>query len=373
MLIDFLTRFEKVYIAETLKEKEEVFRLRYQVYVVELNKSNPSNVDHEKKWIKDPQDESEDSIILYTKSGEDVTGTMRIDTFRFGAASEEMVERFSLKLFPFEPDELLCEIGRLIISRKHRGLLVLPSIAKKCYDLVFQLKIRYSFQYCAPGLVNHYRKLGFRPYAGDLIFTLDGVRIPMLSICSDYEYMIKEKSPLISQAKTYYKNTQADDISPIRHIIKQDNSFILNKESIWEQLQEKISEQSISYSFLNNLSDEAMKVITNHGLIIQVPPRKKIFRDELVEEEIAVILEGIFEEVKKDNQIALLEKGDMFGELSLFLDSKKRTSDVYSITRGKVLIIRRKFLNEMQQSNPQIANELLFNFCRLFANRLANH
>ena len=60
----------------------------------------------------------------------------------------------------------------------------------------------------------------------------------------------------------------------------------------------------------------------------------------------------------------------MFGELSIFLDSQKRTSDVYSVTRGKVLIIRRKFLDDLKKNNPQIANELLFSFCRYFANRL---
>jgi hypothetical protein len=370
MLLDLLTRFEKVYFARTAEEKEQIYRLRYQVYVTELNKANPTNVDHTKKWIKDPEDDSPDSAILYTKSGEEISGSLRVDTFRFGDASAQLKERFSLKLFPFTPDVLLCEVGRLIISRKYRGLLILPALVKTSYDYGYQLKVKYSFQYCSPGLVNHYRKLGFRPYAGNLIFTADGVRIPMMFICSDYEYLIKENSPLVSQAKTYYKNTGIDDISLVRTIIKQDNKFVINKDVIWQQLQEKISEQSITYSFLNNLSKEALDVITNYGLIIEVPPRKKIFRDDLVEEEIAVILEGIFEEVKKDFQVALLEKGDMFGELSIFLDSQKRTSDVYSVTRGKVLIIRRKFLDDLKKNNPQIANELLFSFCRYFANRL---
>ncbi len=371
MLLDLLTRFEKVYFARTPQEKEKIYRLRYQVYVTELNKANPTNVDHIKKWIKDPEDDSPDSAILYTKSGEEISGSMRVDTFRFGDASEQLKERFSLKLFPFTPELFLCEVGRLIISRKYRGLLILPALVKTSYDYAYQSKVKYSFQYCSPGLVNHYRKLGFRPYAGNLIFTSDGVRIPMMFICSDYEYLIKENSPLVSQAKTYYKNTGIDDISLVRNIIKQDNKFVINKDIIWQQLQEKISEQSITYSFLNNLSKEALDVITNYGLIIQVPPRKKIFRDDLVEEEIAVILEGIFEEVKKDFQVTLLEKGDMFGELSIFLDSQKRTSDVYSVTRGKVLIIRRKFLDDLKKDNPQIANELLFSFCRYFANRLS--
>ena len=43
MLLDLLTRFEKVYFARTAEEKEQIYRLRYQVYVTELNKANPTN------------------------------------------------------------------------------------------------------------------------------------------------------------------------------------------------------------------------------------------------------------------------------------------------------------------------------------------
>lgn len=55
-----------------------------------------------------------------------------------------------------------------------RGKLVVPSLARACYEyLAGEFGARLAFGYCNAGLVRHYRKLGFRPYAAPLIRTPD--------------------------------------------------------------------------------------------------------------------------------------------------------------------------------------------------------
>lgn len=378
MLTQFLTSFEPVHIAQTDAEKEAVYRLRYQVYVEELNKSFLKTVDHQKKWIKDPEDDSPDAMILYTGSPENLTGTLRIDIWRPGKIPETARKRFSLHLMPFVDDITICEAGRLIISKKSRGHFILPALTRMSYKISCQEDIKYSFVYCAPGLVNAYRKLGFRPFASDLIFNPDGVRIPMVSIVSDVDYYKSVGSPVADLAKKYFKSSKSYDLELIKDLVGDDSNFQIDEKEIWKEIQERFyqapeADKDNQPQFIARLPEDIQKYLTTKGFIVDVPKEKKLVRENLVEEEMFVILDGVFEVKKNEKRIAILQKGDIFGEMAFFLDTKKRTADVYSATDGKVLILRKRFLTELIEKKPQMANQILMAICQNLTKRLAGY
>ena len=82
------------------------------------------------------------------------------------------------------------EIGRLMIEPGHRGQLGLVSMACAVYQLYAgELAADAGFINCAAGLVRHYRLLGFRTYAGQLVPTADGIEVPLVLIPSDRAYL----------------------------------------------------------------------------------------------------------------------------------------------------------------------------------------
>lgn len=372
MLLSFLTRFETVHQALTPQEKEGVYRLRYDVYAKELNKGFLDGIDHQNGWIRDEEDERPDSVIFYTGLPEAMTGTMRLDVYKPGEMSEKFKERFSLKLLPQLAQRSVSEFSRLIISKKHRGLLILPALSREAYRHILSLEnLRYAFLYCAPGLVNAYRKLGARPYAGDLIFNQDGVRVPMIIVFSDVDYMCKVGSPVIDLAKKKFKTTVEADLEPIRHAIDDIANYKLGDEEVWNDVQDSIASRGgSSVSFLERLPTEVVKWLSKRGFVIDVPEGRKMVRETLIEEEMFIILEGDFEVVKEGKRIAVLSKGEIFGEMAFFLEAKQRTASVFSLTGGKLLVIRRKLLNELMKENPALANEILINLCKTLSERL---
>ena len=373
----FLTSFQKVEKAKTQKEREGIYRLRYKVYIEELNKGFLPNVDHEKKFIKDPEDENPHMGLFYTGEPGNPTGTIRVDIYPPGKVPDDVAKRFSLNLFPWLSTEPIAEICRLVINPEHRGGFILLALGRKVFEFcVLDTDTVHGFLYCAPGLVKAYAKLGFRPYAGDLIFNSDGVRVPMILIASDDKFMKQARSPLAPLVKKHfgpglklpvnlelYKNLLGDDAAP----------YQLDFESIYHKMEEEFLQGQATDTFMiKGLTPQIIKDLSRRGFIIEVSPNQVLVRKGLHEKEMFLIIEGVYEVFNGDKTIAILNPGDIFGELAFFLDSGKRTASIRSLSSGRVLVLRRHFLKEMIKKDPRLAAHLLMNISTVVARRLAN-
>ena len=373
MLLNFLSRLETVKQATTTEELEAIWRLRYEVYVTELDKKFLANIDHQKKWIKDERDTHPDSLLCYTGTPDNIKGSLRIDTWAAEQIPEDVYKRFSLHLFPNLKDVNIAEVVRLVIPKKHRGLLITPALVREVYKFsAIKKNVAYWFMYCAPGLVSAYNKMGYRPYAGDLIYNSDGVRIPMLCIGSDLEYLKKVGAPYTDIATKHFGKTNTQLIIPIEQLLKEGLNYELSPEQVWLNLQETVlNTNAHNYTLMSTLSEESMQYLSQKGFLIDVVPNHKIVSQGLLEQEMFVILSGCFEVTVNNKQVAILNKGELFGEMAFFLDTNKRTATVRSLTRGKLLVLRRKYINEIRTDNPALAVELLLGVCKTLTGRLA--
>jgi hypothetical protein len=377
MFEKFLMSLQKVEKARTDLEKEGIYRLRYRVYIEELDKGFLPNVDHDNKLIKDPEDDNPDMGLFYTGDPGNPTGTIRVDTYRPGGVPEDVAKRFSLHLFPWLADQTIAEAGRLIISPDHRGVFILPSLARKLYEwCVVEKGIDHAFLYCAPGLAKAYERIGFRAYAGDLVFNSDGVRVPMISIGSDLAFYKKVKSPLAPLVKQHYGHGKRApvDLEPYQSLLGDDNApYQLDPGEICHQMEEAFfSIQEQRPRLIRNLPPDIIKELGSRGFVIEVPERKNLVRKGLNEKEMFLIIDGIFEVFDKEKTIAILNPGDIFGELAFFLDSGKRTASIRSLSPGRILVLRRRFLDELMIKKPAVAAKLLLNINTILAQRLAH-
>ena len=86
---EFILRSRKypLRIAETREERESIFRLRYNVYVNEMNKFT-SYADHQCGLLYDLQDDYS-KHLYFTDDGDKVIGSLRLQTGYFNSFSEQ--------------------------------------------------------------------------------------------------------------------------------------------------------------------------------------------------------------------------------------------------------------------------------------------
>ncbi len=377
MLLQWLMGLEKVHEAITLEEREAIYRFRYRIYVEELEKGF-LEVDHERKMIHDDDDETPGTVLFYTQSKGEVTGTVRAVVWQPGQVPPEVHQRFSMGLFPAIDTLVTCETSRLLIDRSVRGTLILPALSRTMYEHMIGADVSMVFAYCAPGLVRAYRKLGYRPYSGELVCNQDGVRVPLVGVLSDLDYLQRVGSPVAPLVKQHFGPGKREflDLRPYREVLDPGPlPFEVEPEVVWNQLQEQLliedDDDKRTKTLLDTLPDEAIRKLAGKGFIMDIPADRTVVRQDLIEKEMFFILDGDFVVEAGDRVLAHLTAGDVFGEIALLVDEGRRTATIRSINEGKVLVLRRRFLEELMRDDPALSSRILFNLSRILAGRMA--
>ncbi len=205
-LVDWVLGLERVHFAETRAEREAIWRFRYDVYVRELGKTIAS-ADHDRGWIRDPDEDNPEVSLIYTGTVDDVTGTMRGDYWLPGSIPAATLHKYGLTRASTFLGLPVAEASRLMVRRNLRGKLIMPALARAGFEWAVQKGVAASLAYCAPGLVSGYRRLGYRPYGSDMIDTKDGVRVPLVMAMDDVAHFRDVSSPLLSLARDRFGPT----------------------------------------------------------------------------------------------------------------------------------------------------------------------
>jgi CRP-like cAMP-binding protein len=142
-------------------------------------------------------------------------------------------------------------------------------------------------------------------------------------------------------------------------------------EKVWEALQDRLlaSDETIP-TFVDALSPGALFHLSESGYLLDVKGGDLITRAGIGQREMFVILEGACEVEGAGKRIALLEKGDLFGEIAFFSESGERTATVRALSNCKLLVLRQKFMDELVRNDPEAACQILLNVSRIMAERM---
>lgn len=372
----WLTKLETVKRATTPEEREAIYRFRYTVYVEELGRVL-GGADHTKKTVTDPDDEKDFSVHLYTGTPDELTGSVRLRCWEPGGVPQSDFQLLSMDDFPDIKTSRVAELGRLMIRPTLRGKLILPSLARATYEhLAGEFRGDLAFCYCAPGLVHHYRKLGFRPYSGRIVDTVDGIHVAMVCVLSDGIYLKEQGSPVAALAKTYYTRARRDaDMRRYESVLDVEQVPIeMDGDRVWGQVQDAfVQADSQTKTFLEMLPAPAHALLKEHGMVLDLTKDTLVTKEGYGERELFIILDGAFEVLAKNGRrVAVLGKGDLFGEVAFFRESGKRSASIKALSDGRVLSIRRRALDELIAKKPEIAAPILFQLGRIMAERIAN-
>jgi Cyclic nucleotide-binding domain/Acetyltransferase (GNAT) domain len=370
---DLIGVLEPVYVAETEAEREAVFSFRYSVYGAELGRKLGSP-DHGRRRVHDEEDDKPYTTLLYTDDGEGrLTGTTRIRRWEPGQVPAKDWEAFSMERFEGLRDMPAAEIGRLMIEPGHRGQLGLVSMSCAVYQMYAgELPADVAFINCAAGLVRHYRLLGFRTYAGQLVPTADGIEVPLVLIPSDRAYLEQAGSFVAPFAGLFYGPGKRApvDVGRWARLLDADSAPVrFDAAAVWDRVERLRQTAGDRPSMLESLSEDTVRKLSDKGFLMDVAAGQLLTEKGLTQREIFVILDGAFEVHDGDRRIALLGPGEVIGEVGFFGTSGRRMASVTAASDGQVLALRRRFVDELMKNDPACAAEVLFGLARVLADR----
>lgn len=381
MLKQWASRLATVRRATTREELEAVYRFRYSVYFEEFGRELGSP-DHDRRWVKDEDDENPCTTILYTGTPEHVTGTVRLRHWRAGKVPQHDVDELSMDRIPGIESYNTAEIGRLMVRRSMRGKLIIASLLRRSYQILAgEEKTDLTFCYCSPGLVRYYQQLAMRPFGGRPVAAPDGIMIPLVAVMSDHTYYREARSLLAPLVRRYFgpRKRPPLDLEPFRPLFAPGKTGIeFDPERVWATVEEVLATRGGECPFLQILPPETLKPLIHQGLVIDVPSGTLVTRKGFYEREIFVILEGTYtfedhtfeDHASEDHTFEdhtfedhpspppPLGCGQLFGEDAFLHPEGRRTASVRAQTPGRLLMLRGRTLEKMIRQQPQLAQPL---------------
>ena len=151
-----------------------------------------------------------------------------------------------------------------------------------------------------------------------------------------------------------------------------ESTVLLVPEEVWNAVAfELASAETSPPPFLAALTPDAVKRLTRSGFLLRLRAGEVLLRKGTKEQELYVILDGVFEVVQGRRRVALRTRGDLIGEMAFFTEAGRRTASVRALTDGRALVLRRKFLRELTRRDPEAGYRILMNMGRVMAERLA--
>ncbi len=375
MLGQLFMRLKAVHRAATQEEREAVYRFRYRVYVEELHREL-GGVDHERRMVRDSEDDQPYTHHFYVGSLDAIEGVVRVRVWGPGEMPEAFAKKLSMHLFgPAQARLRTSEIGRFMIDPRRRGSLVLPSMARHTYEfLAGEAKVDLSFCYSRPGMVDYYRRLGSRPYGADLFEESEGMEVPLVSVLSDHAYYRQVGSPMAPWIKKYFgpgKRAQVDT-RDFAHLFDDDvQRVITDRRTVWSEFSTALHAAPSEGKFLDGIPEDTLRRLMKSGCILDVPEGKLITREGHKERELYIVLSGQVEVFRGDQVIATLGSGEVFGEMAFFRYEGTRWASVRATRASRIVALRRKWIDDLGRSDPNGARAILFNLARVLAERAA--
>ncbi len=148
----------RIKLAENEKEKHEIYKLRYKIYVDELKFNEFSN---REKMIKDDFDENAHIFAAY--DGELLVGTSRTNMAKYGKLEYEKEGKIRELFSAFYPQSISAS-SKYMVLREYRSSTVALELAISNYIIALDNNLLFDFIFTSGYHAKHYMRLGYKPY-----------------------------------------------------------------------------------------------------------------------------------------------------------------------------------------------------------------
>ena len=189
----------RIGLIQTEEELQQVFRLRYDVYVEELG-ATMEHADHQHKALHDEWDATADIIGAW--HNDELVGCVRLN-----CSDTTDVTEYEPFLHPLAKKTCKVSVGsKLVVAKAFRGTSLGARLCKAIYAQMHIRGAQLCYLTCRGNLVEMYRRFGWRICGAGVFHPEAGWVWPMVLLVQDYEYLQQIKSPFAPICAQYHVN-----------------------------------------------------------------------------------------------------------------------------------------------------------------------
>lgn len=357
--LDVLTgRFEAGH-ATTPADREGVFAVLDAVRRGELNRVHGASALESAAFA----DREVRDALFYVKDlrdGGKIVGCMRGTHAGDLTSAPASVHEYALDAWPREELDKVGVATRLAVLRPYRKTAASLALLQFMYVEGLKLGYLWCLLTCEPGLVGLYRRVGFRPHARVHASPTGGFRLPMVLVNHDEAHLAAVGSPLLG---------------PLR---RQPRPFPARGLAWWRDFQaahpdldvgiHRMGPEHLPEALSDGLSVAARTALAENGLVLRCETGQRVVVRDDGSRSLGVVVSGALDIVVDGRRVAQLGPGELFGELSLILGSR-RTADVIAVNPDTtVAMLSQSALDRIKAPTDQA--RLWQNLSRVLARRL---
>lgn len=354
-------------VASTLREKMEVYRFRYRVYIEELA-MQIDNADHERKMIFDEGDR--EGLLIYARVGGDIVGTQRLNIGTINEFPSDLAHFLSWDRFQScyggRKLPILSYTSKLMVAEQYRNTPVLHLITAKGYELYCDYNVQFNFGACNFHLLRLYEQFGCRRYGSS--FTApgyDGVVTPVVLIVNDIQHLRAVRSPFyrlarkrgdISQSLATWFYAEFKESSDLV------NSQLISEEELWLTIVDRLGCLSKYHiPIFQGLSlAEIKKLIFQCGILVKYRDGEPITTRNASSHTHKILISGMLNKTDAFGFNEMIMPGQSFGASGL-VGHAPYSEDVVAATASEVLIFSSLNFERFRYSHPDIAFKVIQN------------
>lgn len=340
-------------IAETQHDRDRVYEFYYRIQVQEMGLDVP-DADHDGQRLWERGDDLASTLHFFAGTPENIVGAIRIRVWNPEEVPEQLYKRYSMDRLPGVQQLRVGDFTRLLVDSRVRGESLIKALAiRATHESLERYGQELMFAECRPWLLPTYRLLSMRTYGGRHFSTSWGLVVPIFGISADVEYARLVGSPLADILETLrgLRREPFDRLAQYRAIANSDQSVVLEPAHIRDILTQLATEGSCA--FLQSLPDVIFDEMVKSSLLVDVPANIAINRQGLVDQGIAIVIDGVFELQRDGDRRTKLGRGALFGQDSFLDAAGRRVASVFSKTFGRLLILGWSFLTRIAKSYPE--------------------
>ena len=348
-------------IASTDEEKDEIFRLRYKIYVEEMLRK-PFFVDHRNKLLFDELDTW--AVLVYAKVGSEIIGTMRanigsINDFPVNLVETLQMDRFQ-SYFKDKGESLVSFGSKLMVLQRYRNSTATHQLLAKGYEIYCNHHVQFNFGGYNFYLLRFYEQMGYRRLGRGFVDPGYGLLHPFVLLVDDVQHLKLVRSPYFRTAR---KRSVTDSSSRqwfIREFARDPavlNSQLVTEEELWNFLCNRLGErpEDTIQAFQGVDAEILKKLLYRCAVIVNCYAGDKILSSGLLSEELNIVLSGRVLYGDK-----MIFPGEHFGVVGI-ADPAIQMTDSTSVISTEIIVISRQYFRKFSMSHPKEANQILTN------------
>ena len=352
-------------------DREAVYRLRYEIYVEEMNRYG-SIADHDGRRLVEADDAW--SRLYLARDGDRVVGTMRLTWGGDGRFTDRLIEQYDLAPFLAEVAADQVVIGeRFMVAKDYRGGDLVFRHFRALIEFVNERRIQLMFGDSEAHLLNLYQGMGFRTYTTKNVNSAEaGYLIPLLMVTEDTGYLRDIGSPLADVFVDFGDDARVPDC--VARLLAQGSAVLsahqLAVESYRSAIESALSLAETPVTLFDGLSDAQVQRCIGKSNVIACRRGDGIIKQGNVAQNMYVVLSGTLEIRDGERLVGVSGAGDIIGEVAFLLESQ-RSMDVYAATDDtRVLSLSERTIKKIIDEDSEAAARLLLNVAKMLCYKL---